>query len=235
MKERRKIIIAGPLWMGIQYAAAHSKDPDKQRAAKSQISSPARESLNARTSWQKLMMVLACNFSPGDLVVTLTYRDQDLPKTREDADKKLTAFLRRLRAVRKADQEDLRYIRVTEGYHTGGRLHHHLIVNSTGDDYELIAKLWEKNGDNLEYQRLGSDGYSAWAQYLTKEPRTQGRRHVGDRTWRASIRMKKPIVFYEYVPESDRLQPPPWAEVLDKTECQNGYGRFVTITAMKTE
>ena len=231
-KERRKIIVAGPLWMGVQYAAAHSKDPDTKRAAKSQISSPARESLNARLSWQKLMLVLACNFSPGDLVATLTYRDADLPKVREDADKKLTAFLRRLRAARKENGEELRYIRVTEGYHSGGRLHHHLILNATGNDYELIRQLWTRNGDNVEFQSFGVDGYQSWAQYLTKEPRTLGRRHVGDRTWRASLYMRKPVVLYDYVPASDSLQPPANAHVLDRTECQNCYGRFVTITAL---
>lgn len=231
-KERRKIVVAGPLWMGVQYAAAHSKDPDAKRAAKSQISSPARESLNARLSWQKLMLVLACNFSPGDLVATLTYRDADLPKVREDADKKLTAFLRRLRVARKAAGDELRYIRVTEGYHSGGRLHHHLIVNATGDDYDLIRRLWERNGDNVEFQPFEPDGYQSWAQYLTKEPRTLGRRHVGDRTWRASLHMRKPVILYDYVPESDSLQPPIGAHVLDRTECQNCYGRFVSITAL---
>ena len=231
-KERRKITVAGPLWMGVQYAAAHSKDPDTNRAAKSQISSPARESLNARLSWQKLMLVLACNFSPGDLVATLTYRDGDLPRTREKADKRLTAFLRRLRSARKQAGEALRYIRVTEGYHSGGRLHHHLIINSTGDDYQMIKGLWERNGDNVEFQPLGTDGYSQWAQYLTKEPRTLGRRHVGDRTWRTSLHMRKPVIYYDYVHDTDHLQPPAGAHVLDRTECQNCYGRFVSITAL---
>lgn len=235
MKERRKIIIAGPLWMGVQYAAAHSKDPDTQRAAKSQISSPARESLNAKKSWQKLMLMLACNFELSDLVVSLTYRPEQLPRIREDADKQLTAFLRRLRAARRADGETLRYIRVTEGYHTGIRLHHHLIINATGDDYHIIRQLWSKNGDNIDFEQLGVKGYEYWARYLTKEPRELGRRHVGDRTWRASLHMQKPKVSYGYVSDTDTLQPPPWAAVLEKTECQNGYGRFVTITAMKTE
>lgn len=221
--------------MGIQYAAAHSKDPDRRRAAKSQISSPARESLNAKKSWQKLMLMLACNFGANDIFVTLTYRDEQLPRTRENADKQLTAFLRRLRAARRETGDTLRYVRVTEGYHTGGRLHHHLLINATGDDYHMIRQLWARNGDSLDCQQLGLDRYEDLAKYLTKEPRNLGRRHVGDRTWRASLHMEKPKVSYEYVSDTDTLRPPPWAAVLEKTECQNGYGRFVTITAMKTE
>ena len=120
-KERRKIIIAGSLWMGVQYAVAYSRDPATQRDVKAQISTPARESLNARLSWQKLMMLLACNFSTEDLVVTLTYRDDTLPRTKNEADKKLTAFIRRLRSVRREAGVETIYVRCTEGYHSGGR------------------------------------------------------------------------------------------------------------------
>lgn len=231
-KERRKIVVAGPLWMGIQYRAAHSRDPAVQRAAKTQISSPAREVVNARTSWQKLMLLLACNFTPQDLVVTLSYTDDALPKTKDDADKRLTSFLRRLRAARKDAGQELRYVRVTEGYHSGGRFHHHLIINSTGDDFDIIRQLWSKNGDNVQFDKFGRDGCDRWGKYLTKEPRVKGRIHVGDRTWRSSIHMRKPVVSCDYVSEDDKLQPPPGAEVLDRADCQNGYGSFSTIIAL---
>ena len=56
-KERRKIIQAGKLWMAVQYTAIRSGDTTARREARAQISSPARESLNAKLSWQKLMML----------------------------------------------------------------------------------------------------------------------------------------------------------------------------------
>ena len=88
-KERRKVVQAGKLWMAVQYTAIHSGNQAARREVRSQISSPARESLNAKLSWQKLMLTLAANFKRTDLVVTLGYRDVDLPRRREDADKKL--------------------------------------------------------------------------------------------------------------------------------------------------
>lgn len=231
-KERRKIIIAGPLWMGVQYASIRSGSAAVQRDAKIRISTPARESLNARLSWQKLMLLLACNFSPTDLVVTLTYREDALPRTKKEADKKLTAFISKLRSIRRTAGEKTVYVRCTEGYHSGGRLHHHLVLNATGDDYNSIRQLWSRYGDNVSFERFGQDGCERWAKYLTKEPREQGRIYVGDRTWRTSLRLKKPIVTYDFVPESNRLQPPPGANILDRAECQNAYGHFLTIIAL---
>ena len=226
---------AGRLWMAVQYTAIHAGNQSTRREAKLQISSPARESLNAKLSWQKLMLTLAANFHPSDLVLALTYRDNDLPNRREDADKRLTKLIRDLREHRKRIGIPLIYVRVTEGYHSGGRLHHHLIINATGQDIDIIRKLWKKNGDNIDAEDFGSDGAERWGKYLTKEPREKGRRYVGDRTWRCSIHMKKPEVSSILVEEGDDLQPPAGAFITDRAEVQNCYGRFCHIMAMLPE
>ena len=234
-KERRKTIRAGSLWMAVQYSTIRGDNQTARREARSTISSPAREALNAKTSWQKLMMVLATNFRRKDLLVTLSYRDENLPPTRENADRLLTNFIRRLRAERKRLGQDLRYVRVTEGYHSDGRLHHHLIVNDTGEDFDLIRNLWAKNGDNVDFTPFGWDGAERWAKYLTKEPREKGRRYVGDRSWRASRNLMRPQPSYEFVPAEAALLPPPGAEIIDRTECENSYGRFSYMVAILPE
>ena len=234
-KERRKIVQAGNLWMAVQYTAIHTRNQNTRREARALISSPARESLNAKLSWQRLMLTLAANFQPSDLVVTIGYRDTDLPQRREDADRRLTNFIRAFRKHRNLLGLPFIYVRVTEGYHTGGRLHHHLILNATGDDYNIIKELWKKNGDNVDVEPFGSDGAERWGKYLTKEPRIKGRRYVGDRTWRNSQHMKKPEVISMLVDDSDELQPPAGAFVTDKAEVQNCYGRFCHIMAMLPE
>ena len=234
-KERRKIVKAGKLWMAVQYTAIRGADQVAQRDARSQISNPARESLNAKLSWQKLMLTLAANFCSTDLVVSLTYRDESLPVRREDADRLLSNFIRAFKKHRTAAGIPLQYIRVTEGYHSGGRYHHHLIINSSGDDFDIIRSLWSKHGDNVDFEPFGNDGAERWGKYLTKEPREKGRRHVGDRTWRASIHMKKPEVSYEMVGSHEPLQPPAGSFVVDKTECENCYGHFCYLMAMLPE
>lgn len=234
-KERRKIIQAGSLWMAVQYTAIRGGSQGQRREAKAQISSPARESLNAKLSWQKLMLTLAANYKRTDLVVGLDYREEALPKRREEADKRLSNFIRALRAHRKQLGQELVYVRVTEGYHSGGRLHHHLIINGTGNDYDIIKELWAKNADTVDFEPFGPDGAERWGKYLTKEPREKGRRYVGDRTWRTSIHMKKPDIICEYVDSQDSLEPPAGAFVVDRTSCENCYGRFSHIMAMLPE
>lgn len=234
-KERRKIIQAGTLWMAVQYTAIRGENQSARREARVQISTPARESLNAKLSWQKLMLVLAANFRSTDLVVTLTYRDGCLPIRREAADRRLDYLIRNLREHRKKQDQPLVYARITEGYHSGGRLHHHLILNATGQDFDVIRQLWIRDGDDVDFELFGIDGAERWAKYLTKEPREKGRRHVGDRTWRTSRNVKKPIVSSEMVDACDGLTPPPGAFVLDKVECQNCYGKFCHMMARLPE
>lgn len=234
-KERRKIVQAGKLWMAVQYTAIRGDNQDARRESRTQISSPARESLNAKLSWQKLMLLLAANFKASDLVVGLSYRDESMPVRREDADKHLSNFIRALRKHRAAAGQLLVYVRVTEGYHSGGRLHHHLIINATGDDYAVIRSLWKKHGDNVDFEPFGHDGAERWGKYLTKEPREKGRRYVGDRTWRASIHMRKPIVTSELVDAEDPLVPPLGSFVTDSAQCENCYGRFSYMTAVLPE
>ncbi len=234
-KERRKVIQAGTLWMAVQYTAIRGGDQSARREARSQISTPARESLNAKLSWQKLMLILAANFKSSDLVVTLTYRPTNLPIHREDADRRLSNFIRAFRKARTADGQQLVYVRVTEGYHSDGRLHHHLIINSTGDEFEIIRQLWQKHGDDIDFEQFGFDGPERWAKYLTKEPREKGRRHVGDRTWRTSRNTKRPVPSSELVNPGDNLTPPPGAFVFDRTETENVYGKFCHIMARLPE
>lgn len=234
-KERLKVVRAGTLWMAVQYLAIRGSDPGRRREARSMISTPARESLNAKLSWQKLMLVLAANFRSSDLVVTLTYRESALPKNREDAVRLVKNFIRRLRAQRRARGLPLKYVYTTEGYHSSGRLHHHIIINATDGDFDIIRDLWHKHGDNVDFEQFGVDGPERWAKYLTKEPREQGRRHVGDRTWCASRGMVAPVISVEFVTAGTALSPPVGAFVVDKAECENCYGRFSYLMARLPE
>ena len=144
-------------------------------------------------------------------------------------------FIRLLRQRRRQDGAELKYAYNTEGYHSGGRLHHHLIVNATGDDYEQLRQLWNRWGDNVEIDWFGWDGPERWGKYFTKEPRIQGRRHVGDRSWCASRGMVKPHAKTEFVPAGEPLVPPEGAKIVDRAQCDNCYGRFCYMMAYLPE
>lgn len=226
-----KQVRCGRLVQAVMYTAATAADPPRTRAQKQKASTAARERLNARTSYQKLERCLADNFDNGDLLVTLTYGDKHLPEDKGRAVQRLRSFFPKLRRARKARGQPLRYIYVTEGCYPGGRLHHHLVLNATGDDLEELRKLW--NYGDIEIQRLTFDRehtYEDLASYLTKEPRVWGHPHVGERTWTPSLGLTRSEPETTQVPDLLTLTAPPEALVVSKEgPITNGYGEWCWI------
>lgn len=231
MKTKRLTQIrAGRLVTAVLYTQATAADEPHVRAAKLKISSEARQRLNRRASWEKLEALAAANFDKDDLFVTLTYRDEDLPHSREQALRCLNDFLRELRAARALRGAELLYIKNAEHMlDTGeeGRWHHHLFLNATGADYEEIRALWNKYGDNVDFQPLLEDGwdYAGRAQYLCKE-----RPPAGKQAWTPSRNLKRPERCSEMVDDSLTLAPPPGAIVLEApAPVNNGWGSYVYL------
>lgn len=130
--KRFKQVTAGRLVYAVCYPRSDRRDTTQARAEKAKMSSAAQDRLNRRHSWEKLEQILSANFTAEDLVVTLTYREEDLPADRDAAIRRLRAFIRDLRSQRKAQGLPTRYIYVTEGLHGDHRIHHHLVLNGTG-------------------------------------------------------------------------------------------------------
>ena len=140
----------------------------------------AGDSPKAQT--QKLERTLADNFDNGDLFLTATYDDKHMPKDLDQAMHRLRWVLSKLLAARKARSQPLRYICITEGCYPGGRIHHHLVINSTGENLEELRRLWSFG--YIELQRLFFDKdhtYEDLANYLTKEPLECRHPRVGKR------------------------------------------------------
>lgn len=231
MAKRRKVIRAGRIVYATISSMAHPSDPDHVRSAKEKCSTAARQRLNMKKSWQKLELLLSTNFDRHDLHVVLTYRDADLPPGRAAALIKLRKFLRQLRDARRRQGLPLRYVYITEGLHGDKRLHHHLVINGTGRDLELLRSLWIW-GDDIHLEALDTyAGYEALAKYLTKEPRDAGAPN-GKRCWTPSLNLKRPEVDASWVPDDVTLCAPPGAVVLDSDSIRNEYGEFTYIKYM---
>lgn len=221
--KRRKTVIAGDVTYAVITPMANPRDDEAKRKKINQISAAARARMNCNAACRKLEFLIASNYAMHDLVFSLTYRDDNLPSNYKEAQKLLGKFLRWLRDYRKARGQELRYIYVTEGMHGDHRLHHHLIINATGDDLEVVRSLWHW-GDEVQMSYIREKGYEGWARYLSKE-RREGSLN-GKLMYIPSRNLKKPIVKIELVGDDVSIEAPPGAVDVVESGDRNEYASY---------
>ena len=99
-KQRKKIIVAGPLVYESIYPLPSPRDSRVARQGKKKLTSDAQQRMNQKYQWQKCELLMACNFRPGDIVLTLTFDDAHLPDSRAGVMRCVREFFKRLRARR---------------------------------------------------------------------------------------------------------------------------------------
>lgn len=214
----KKIITAGLLVVEAIYPRRDRRDSDRARAAKSRASSEAQKRMNQKYSYEKLELLLAANFRPGDLWVTVTYDDAHLPSSRKQAKERFKYFLDRLRENRKKRKRPCVVASCTEHKHRSEnvwedrRWHHHFMVNATdGEDFEELRACW-CYGSNVEirfFDLEGEHSYEAIARYMCKEQPDK----VGAHCWSITRNAKRPEVETYRVEETETVQPPKGAHV----------------------
>lgn len=223
----KKIIVAGSLVVEALYSRAQRTDSPKVRAAKQRASSEAQARMNRKYSYQRLELMLAANFRPGDLVVTLTCDDQHLPGSRKEASAQLKYFRSRLTAQRQKQGQDLVMVWSTEHKHGEGRWHHHCVINATGEDYDHIRELWIY-GSDVEIRPLRVDrekNYATLAQYMAKEDRE----HPGLRSWSCTRNAAKPEFETFRVEDDTQLQAPKGSTILSEASERTEYASYKVI------
>lgn len=225
---RKKIIVAGSLVKECVYSCPAGREDARIRAEKRKISSAAQQRINARYSWQKLELMLAANFVPGDLVVTLTFDDQHLPETRAAASAMLKKFRADLSRLRKAAGEQLVMIWTTENKSGSGRWHHHCVINATsGADFVDILTCWP-HGSDIEIRRLEINvrkSYESLARYFCKEARER----AGLRSWSYTRSCRHPEIETFPVPDDTEVRAPEDATVLEQSSDRTMFGQYAYI------
>lgn len=225
--KRRKTIRAGRLVWDITYTVPRPNASKQERKRIREVTEEQVARTNANTAQRKLEMLMATNFDEGDLVLTVTYRDADLPDSADVTRKHLGKVFSQMRAYRKArGLPDLKYIYVLEGRHGDHRPHAHLIVNAAGGDLELMRSLWIW-GDDIQLNYIRERGYDGWAGYLTKERREASLN--GKKQFVGSRNLARPVTTYEWVDDGTTVDAPPGAQVLDEGGGRNEIAscRFV--------
>ena len=226
MAKRKKTITAGRIVKTILYTAPEPRDGERARAEKSRMTTAAQKAMNDKTARGKLEMLMAANFTKRDLFTTLTYRPANLPANRAGAVKCVRKFLKDLHKHRIVRGQELRYIYTTEEKHGEARLHHHLVINATEQDIEVIRSLWPY-GDVVDVEQIDEDDFAALAMYITKES-VEGR-PVGAQMWTRSRNLVKPKVESDFVDDDTTLAAPPGCHILEKEEKVTEYGSYCYI------
>ena len=225
--KRRKTIRAGRLVWDITYTVPRPNASKQERKRIREVTEEQIQRTNANTAQRKLEMLMATNFDDTDLVLTVTYRDADLPDSADVTRKHLGKVFSQMRAYRKArGLPDLKYIYVLEGRHGDHRPHAHIIINAAGGDLELMRSLWIW-GDDIQLNNIRERGYYGCAGYLTKERREASLN--GKKQFVGSRNLARPVTTYEWVDDGTTVDAPPGAQVLDEGGGRNEIAscRFV--------
>ena len=177
------------------------RDRDKEARTPPEFrgNKPKWDANNASRSRKWFCRLLATNFTEKDTHTTLTYRDEELPKSEEQADRDITNFLRHLRAkCRKQGLQNPEAVIVTEGQEADPeagtkavRYHHHVVLKCDLSRDEIEA-CWHRKGKRLglaNADRLQKEKGSleALGNYLTKYPKRKHR-------WRRTKGIRDPIL-----------------------------------------
>ena len=225
--KRRKTIRAGRLVWDVTYTVPRPNASKQERKRIREVTEEQIQRTNANTAQRKLEMLMATNFDEGDLVLTVTYRDADLPDSADVTRQHLGKVFSQMRAYRKArDLPELKYIYILEGRHGDHRPHAHIIINAAGGDLELMRSLWIW-GDDIQLNYIRERGYDGWAGYLTKERREASLN--GKKQFVGSRNLARPVTTYAWVDDGTTVDAPPGAQVLDEGGGRNEIAscRFV--------
>ena len=226
----KKIIDAGPLVREVIYSRAGGREDAVVRQAKRKTSTEAQQRANARYSWEKLELMLAANYVPGDLVVTLTFDDDHLPRSRDETLTRFNYFrnskLRRERELLGLPPPIVIWapeILTSQD----NRWHVHFVVNATGHDFKMLKRLWIY-GKITDFKPLRVDehkNHASLAHSLSKELRDvqDYKSKPGLRSWSCSRNAKRPEVDVMIVDASYELTLPPGCVLLDEEPAVTGF------------
>ena len=158
------------------------------RQVKVTESTPAQRKLNDKNAKKYFVRLVHNNFTKHDLYVDLTYSKENLPKSREEVLRDIKNYIARLRYYRKKHNlPPLKYIYVISNCDQMGnkvRYHVHMIISDM--DRDVAESKWHKgyvNTDRLQFTETGVTGKSI---YMMRQAK-------GERSWGASVNLKKPV------------------------------------------
>lgn len=136
-KYKRKIYAGCVLDVEVYTANEGVKDEnDIEKKLSRPRSEEEKKIANERQARKRFVGNMNATFQYGGLYVTLTYDEENMPQSYEEAEKNLKRFIRKLRYK----FPGVKIMAVTGYGRKSGRLHHHLVISGAWESY--IIKKW---------------------------------------------------------------------------------------------
>ncbi len=136
-----------------------------RRKAKYKPTSEMQAKLNQKNAERELTRILNANFTEDDISLTLTYSDEYLPETYEQAERDAHNFLRRLKRLRKKlGLPELKRVLIPGS----GRFHFHIPM-SGGIDDKTLRDMWPYGYANAIHFKFNENGIEGHARYIAKQ------------------------------------------------------------------
>ena len=190
---KTKTIISGPM-LECEVIPAYKTPKTAIRGKKQRPTRAAQRRLNNKNAVKHVIRLANTNFFDGGTWNTLTYSEENLPKTEETANKDKSNYIRRLKRKAEHDGVELKYLWIVEYSEATSkepkRVHHHFITNYQNRD--AIEDAWN-GGGRTQARRLQPDDFQleGLARYITKDPR-------GSKRYSCSRNLKRPTVYESY-------------------------------------
>ncbi len=191
MATYKKRTISGAVCEIEFFNAPESRSPSLKPKRESIRTDEERREYNRRKSEKHFVRLVNTNFDHNAYYVTLTYDNEHLPATYEEAERNLENYKRRLQRY----NPNIKLIAVTGEGKNSGRLHHHLIILGAAEK-DIIEKWTGGNIARAEHLRKHNyyngvdqgEDFTALAEYLFHhtEQVTKGRR------WKQTKKLEQP-------------------------------------------
>ena len=179
-------------YLEVEFFKVYEKNGHRGKRAKPTRETQAR--LNQRRAEREIVRLLHENFEPDDIEIHLTYRDECLPQSDDEADKAIRNYIRRVkRAAEKKGITDVKYLYTSPGTPGKARYHHHVTI-SAGLSREELEALWQYGYANSRRLQFACNGIEGLGHYISRQFKEDGwDKPKGKRRWSCSKNLRRPV------------------------------------------
>lgn len=188
---RTRTVEAGPMLYISAHPVALYRASEEARARLRGVTKEALQRANRQRSMLRMEQYLHANFDQGDLFITLTYRDDELPATVDEVRADIRRYMARLRRATKKAGTVLKYIYVIElsdrrDEDPNARQNWHVHMVLSGICRETAEDAWPHGYANSRRLRDSDERFTGIAKYMLK-------RRSSWRTWEHSRNLTPPV------------------------------------------